>query len=231
MVGYLEESELSDISANVDVVAPSGDKVGALVGDVYSSTVTNSSASGSATGADIVGGLIGLASGSASVIANSFAAGNVTANAQAGGLIGMATTAPAAVTESFWNSTANPSLSGGTGVAKTQTQLSDIATFTAANWAIQQGAPATGGTVWGTCVPTAPSVNSGYPFLQWNRTSNPCPTVPPPPVPPKPSQQLRNDRADEECHSEDWIHTLDEARLRDERWPTHRCAGKCHVAR
>jgi len=213
----------ADASTTIMNSRASGDvssqnQVGGLVGVVWGVSVTRSSATGAVLGTDAVGGLIGKAYSGTQTVANSFATGNteagagssggligdndttgmtvlnsyqsgtVTTTGQAGGLIGVVSQQPANITESFWNSTANPGLSGGPGASRTREQLRDISTFANAGWAIQKGAPATGGNVWGICVPASETVNSGYPFLQWNHDTNPCQTVPPIPARQRPAK-------------------------------------------
>ncbi|NQU36889.1 MAG: hypothetical protein HQ526_04740 [Actinobacteria bacterium] len=197
---------ITDSSASGNVTG--NNSVGGLVGTIYGATIETSSAAGSVVGNTQVGGLLGRAAGGAHVIADAFATGSstatggsaggligenastditidnsyqsgaVSASGQAGGLIGALTENPASVTESFWNSSANPSLSGGAGQARSQAQLRELATFTSANWSIQSGSPATGGNLWGICVPSNTTVNSGFPFHQYGLTSNICPVIP-----------------------------------------------------
>jgi hypothetical protein len=54
------------------------------------------------------------------------------------------------------------------GLAKTEEELKDIATYTAASWDIAAGWDAT--KVWGICT----QVNDGYPFITASYATNPC---------------------------------------------------------
>lgn len=187
--------------------------VGGLVGSLATSSISGSSAAGVVAGTNAVGGLVGLSRTDSVQVINSYAAGNVSATTDiAGGLIGTNITAglsvinsyetgavagpgttggligsnalePAEITGSFWNSTANPGITGGSGIPQTEPQLQSLATFTEKGWAIQVGAPATGQNVWGICSPTVKTVNGGFPFLLWSQPTNPCSSTPVPPTP------------------------------------------------
>lgn len=179
------------------------------ISDTYAAKIVNSYARGAVTAPGSAGGLVGTteppmlatAAGGLSFPGPDASRGDVTASATqfplgvidsySSGVItgttrgGVVAEDPAGLTvvESFWDATANPDLSGGKGVGKTAAQLRDIATFTTAGWKIQSGAPATGDSVWGICVPPDTAVNDGYPFLQWQHSSaDPCHPVPAAPV-------------------------------------------------
>lgn len=179
------------------------------ISEPYAAKIVNSYARGAVTAPGSAGGLVGTteppvlatAAGGLSFPGPDASRGVVTAsatqfplgviNSYSSGVItgttrgGIVAEDPSGLTvvESFWDATTNPDLSGGKGVGKTAAQLRDITTFADAGWKIQSGAPATGDSVWGICVPPDTAVNSGYPFLLWQQPStDPCHPVPAAPV-------------------------------------------------
>jgi filamentous hemagglutinin family protein len=92
LFGYTDGATIKNIGVtNVDITGD--DMVGGLVGEIYSSTVSNAYSTGSVTAKTInsayVGGLVGYNSTS-STVSNSYSTGSVTgvANANVGGLVG-----------------------------------------------------------------------------------------------------------------------------------------------
>ncbi len=84
-------------------VTGTGDKVGGLVGEFYSSSsssITNSYATGAVTGANKVGGLVGEFYSSSS-ITNSYATGAVTGANNVGGLVGYYDSSSSSITNSY----------------------------------------------------------------------------------------------------------------------------------
>lgn len=184
--------------------------VGGLLGEVYDIDIVDSFSRGAVTAEDAkAGALAGLVEdysvGTASVN-RSYASGavldtdpaNGDGNAAPEGLIfrntiNATTSAGATVSASFWDasvSAVTSSTQGGD--PKSTAELTDVATFRDAGWAIVDGWVASNPptAVWGIC----PQVNDGYPFLLWAYDSTPCgggsgngstggsPVPPPPPT-------------------------------------------------
>ncbi|MFN8126014.1 MAG: GLUG motif-containing protein [Candidatus Nanopelagicales bacterium] len=176
LVGSAQHSvvESSLARGNVHTKGNAGGLIGEILGTP--GRVADSYARGdvAATGTTSrVGGLIGKASSDPLEpsswwrLSSNYATGSVsdpdTDPGLLGGLVGGDTLTQL---DSFWSSTANPALSGGTGTAKSSTELRSHATYADAGWDIQIG----GGredAVWAICVPSATSVNGGYAFLSW----------------------------------------------------------------
>ena len=181
--------------SQVNVTSVGGRFVGGLVGyNRMNSSIIDSYARGTVTGAaiDVDFGAVDATAGFAgynginSTIGTSYATGATTSNGLSlAGFLGENDTAspPGVVTASFWDSqtTGQSSSAGGTG--GTTAELTSIATFQSAGWAIVPGWAAfnTGGPVWGIC----PAVNDGYPYLLWEYSVAPCdaPAPDPNPVP------------------------------------------------
>lgn len=163
------------LSISSDGDGTAGGLVGSLtasIENVYATgTVTTTREGGVSSSNSPAGGLIG-ATVSTPTVSNVFAAGEVDGFSPIGGLIGNADSNPT-VTDGFWDSqtTGLPTSAGSLGTAKTTAQMTSFATFTTA-LPIVQGwqAFAEPNTIWGICS----SVNSGYPFLLWEYSSNPC---------------------------------------------------------
>jgi hypothetical protein len=89
LVGEMRRGTIETSESSAQLVAPSGDYIGGLVGAGWSdspgSTIKDSSATGQVIGRNAIGGLVGRYRG---VIQNSFTLGNVTGNDSVGGLIG-----------------------------------------------------------------------------------------------------------------------------------------------
>jgi uncharacterized repeat protein (TIGR02543 family) len=135
------------------------------------SSVTNSYATGAVTGNADFGGLAGSNFG---VITNSYAAGLITGPAGGGGLVGY-NEGVGIATNSFWDTetSGRGNSEGGTGL--NTSAMKSIGTFTAVSpaWPIIFGwqlfnAPTQVWGIFGT-------VNSGYPYLLWQASSDPRP--------------------------------------------------------
>lgn len=105
--------------------------VGGLVGfNGEAGTVSNSYSTGSVIGYEYVGGLVGANSGP---VSNSYATGSVTGTAKVGGLVGYS---EGTVSNSFWNTETSGQATSDGGTGKTTAEMQDIATFTGAGWNI-----------------------------------------------------------------------------------------------
>jgi hypothetical protein len=117
--GYLRVSR-----ANVEVFA-SGNQVGGLVGNVISSGVLQDSfASGKVSGANEVGGLVGLLEG---YLSNSYSITEVLGEEKTGGLVGENEGGHAL--DSFWSLEKSGQESSAVGVGRTDVQMRSPATF------------------------------------------------------------------------------------------------------
>lgn len=148
--------------------------VGGLAGgaaglsDVYASGTV--SAGNGSSGILVVGGLVG----SVSDLTRGYATGSVSAGASAviGGLMGNDNSGAGSIQNSFWDiQTAGTAVGVGSGalggvLGRTTAQMQDITTFLGASWPISAEWPS--GATWGICS------DSGYPYLSWQFTANPC---------------------------------------------------------
>ncbi|WP_129582739.1 PKD domain-containing protein, partial [Methanolobus psychrotolerans] len=98
--GYINGANIHDLGVEISsegVISTTGDYVGGLVGKIFYGTVTNSYATGSATGVREVGGLVGW--NDHGTVSNSYATGNVIGSSDwVSGLVGYNT---GTVTNSF----------------------------------------------------------------------------------------------------------------------------------
>ena len=89
LFGYIDDSEAEIKNLRLidpDVDAGTGDYVGTLVGQIENGTITGCSAEGGSVSGDrLVGGLVGLNSGT---VSNSYATGSVSGDDDVGGLVG-----------------------------------------------------------------------------------------------------------------------------------------------
>lgn len=120
-------------------------------------------------------GLMGFPVSPASMV-NSFAIAPETIN-------GISRVAPASASNTFWSTSnggpafalaSSGSVDGATG--KINSELQTFSTFSDAGWDIVNGWDTfnpSASKVWGICS----GVNSGYPFLLWEYSSNPCPVA------------------------------------------------------
>ena len=118
-----DEGTIQNCVSHVDVTAPNGTNVGGLVGRNFD-TVTDSYATGSVEGDDIVGGLVGTNS---ETIETSYAVGLVTGNSRVGGLVGEDNDT---VSSSYWDTEASgqDTSDGGTGLTTDEMQGSEAET-------------------------------------------------------------------------------------------------------
>jgi len=123
----------------VDGLASNSINVGGLVG-INIGSVVNAYATGNSTGISNVGGLVGNTRNN-STTSNTYASGTVTGNANSGGLVGGVENG-SVINNSFWNiTTSGQNVAVGTGAApgvtgKTNAQMQQLSTFTAAGWNI-----------------------------------------------------------------------------------------------
>jgi hypothetical protein len=140
---------------NVNITAAK--YVGGLVGDNPQGTVSNCYVTGSVTGNESVGGLVGRSNGT---VSNSYSTANVTGNSSVGGLVGLNS---ATVSNSFWDIQTSGQTTSAGGIGMNTTQMKDIDTFSGAGWniiavALNETSPA---YIW--------NIVDGvtYPFLSW----------------------------------------------------------------
>lgn len=120
-----------------------GSYFGSLLGENQNGgQVSNSYATGSVTGNDDVGGLVGYNTANGSIISNSYASGSVSGSGWQGGLVGLA---GGDASNCYWNTTTSGQSNGnGTGVTgKTDTEMKQQATFAGWDftniWEIEEG--------------------------------------------------------------------------------------------
>ncbi|WP_320054788.1 MBG domain-containing protein [uncultured Acetobacteroides sp.] len=158
LVGY--NTTQSTVSSSYATGTVSGnDAVGGLVGDNYHSTVSNSYATATVSGTTSIGGLVGN-NESGSSINNSYASGTTPGTSYTGGLAG--NNSNSTVSYSFWDNTKVPTSNGVGSGASTATMKAQN-TFTAATWDFVE--ESTNGTadIWAISA----DVNNGYPCLKW----------------------------------------------------------------
>ena len=162
----------------------SGDRrVGGLVGSMESlGAISNSYSTATVTGTgDDIGGLLGLVQGTAgaSSLSNSYSVGLVTSpSGSRGGLVGQDDTGsgPFTVSNSFYDTTTSGQSDTGYGDPKTTSEMTALSTFSNASWDISDGweaFDAASNKIWGICS----GVNSGYPYLLWEHSEDPCVAV------------------------------------------------------
>ncbi len=185
LVGYNRGNVFNSYSSGQ--VSGSTDHIGGLIGH-NDAIVGNSYSTASVSGSMYVGGLIGLHCTQSADVTNSYASGTVTSTntAQAGGLFPSSDACAnpgLEVDASFWD-TQTTGQSGftiaGKAEGRSSAQMKTLATYTTApaSWDIVQGwvpysPDPTGGNparIWGICS----EFNSGYPFLLWQASSDPC---------------------------------------------------------
>lgn len=159
--------------------------IGGLIGQ-NDGIVHNSYSTASVSGTEYVGGLIGIQCTTSANLTNSYAAGNVVITStnpdRAGGLFPRsdACADPSlGVVASFWDTQTTGQTGftiAGQAEGRLTAQMKTLSTYTTAPaWDIVQGwvpfSPAgTPSRIWGIC----PEFNSGYPFLLWQASSDPC---------------------------------------------------------
>lgn len=187
LVGYNRGNVFNSYSSGQVSGTGSTYYIGGLIGQ-NDEIVTNSYSTASVSGATYVGGLIGLHCSQSADVTNSYASGTVTSTntALAGGLFPSSDACAnpgLEVDASFWD-TQTTGQSGftiaGKAEGRSSAQMKTLATYTTApaSWDIVQGwvpysPDPTGGNparIWGICS----EFNSGYPFLLWQASSDPC---------------------------------------------------------
>lgn len=149
LIGLSRGDTISGSYSDADVTI-TGLFAGGLIGNagqVASTSVSNSYASGDVSGSDVVGGLVGgLANGS--VVSQSYATGAITGGTNSGGLLG--SNAASTITNSFWNTDVEATgvgsgdATGATGL--TTAEFTDLASF--APWGADIDADGGTGSVW-----------------------------------------------------------------------------------
>jgi hypothetical protein len=200
LVGYNRGSVVNSYSSGQVSGTPSDSRyIGGLVG-LNTDVVENSYSTASVSGLEYVGGLVGLQCTNDAAIVNSYATGNVvltpTAPPTAGGLFPSGTYEGIdtcgfpnqGVVGSFWDTQTTGQTGftiAGQAEGRSTAQMKTLATYTTAPaWDIVQGwvpysPDPTGGNparIWGICS----EFNSGYPFLLWQASSDPCISATPP---------------------------------------------------
>ena len=135
------------------------DCIGGLVGENYHSTVSNSYSSANVTGASRVGGLVGWNAGN---VNDSYATGSVAGNYSVGGLV--ADNLWGAVANSFWDTETSGQATSDGGTGKTTAQMQDITTFSGATWdiiAVANPSIRNPSYIWNIVD------DETYPFLSW----------------------------------------------------------------
>ena len=158
LIGLNLGGQVSGCYSSTTVSAISGKKVGGLIGSNGESgktggSIINCYATGTVTGVDYIGGLIG-ANYSSNEITNSYAIGEVVRTGydtfyHVGGLIGYN---GGAVTNSYWDTETSMQGSSEGGVGKTTAEMQTKTTFV--DWDFD--------TIWDI----DPAENNGYPFLR-----------------------------------------------------------------
>ncbi len=154
-------------TGNVTGSASSGRPAGGFAGENLGGHIEQSYATGAVTGGNSVGGLVGVNFGD---ISQSYSTGAVNAGVNPGGLAGTAfgnfNGNPGSVSTSYWDVDASGQSGsfGGTGFTTAQLKSALPTGFDPTVWAISA------------------SVNSGYPYLQWQAPPA-TPTSSPPPTP------------------------------------------------
>ena len=137
-VGGLVGDTRGTVSNSYSTGSVSGDDdVGGLVGWNYGSTVRNSYSTSSVTGNTDVGGLVGDNWGT---VSNSYSSGNVTGSYSSvvGGLVGAG---GGTVSNSFWDTETSGQATSDGGTGKTTEEMQSITTFSGAGWDICAVAP------------------------------------------------------------------------------------------
>lgn len=164
------------------LVTGTGEHVGGLVGDATDTAVSDVYASGNVSDLASVGGLIGSLTGTSVSVSRSYSTGSVSREAGAtadtfGGLAGSAVS-EAFIDRSFTSGSeiavgdyteVDPNAS-----AISVPQIKALSTYSSWNTGspiiVNQWLVTRTTQIWGLC----DQANDGYPFLQWELTSNPC---------------------------------------------------------
>ncbi len=161
LVGRTYVSTISQCysSANVSGV----DDVGGLIGrTAYTYQLTNCYATGDVSGTNKIGGLVGNNKPDYCTIDSCYSIGKVTGITEVGGLVGAT---EATIAHSFYDSATAKQSDTGKGTPKSTAEMKTQATF---GWDFTK--------IWAL----NESVNSGYPYLQWQSTepAGPVATAP-----------------------------------------------------
>jgi len=125
LVGYCSNSTIERCYSTGSVSGTN--RVGGLVGsNVFSATISNSYSTGSVSGTDRVGGLVG--SNSNSSISNSYSTGSVSSNGSVGGLVGLNFIGN--YTNCFWDTETSGRETSAGGTGKTTAEMKTQNTFT-----------------------------------------------------------------------------------------------------
>lgn len=165
LVGYLEDSTVSDSSSTAAVSSASGDAIGGLVGKALNSTISESAASGTVSGAIAIGGLVGSLESSS--LSASSASGGVAGTNAVGGLVGLSRTDTVVVTNSYATGDVSASVDVGGGLigANITAGLSVINSYETG--AVTANVTA-GGLIGSNALPPT-AVTGSF----WNSTANP----------------------------------------------------------
>jgi hypothetical protein len=146
-------------TGTVSVIA-NGVNVGGLAGMNYASSIINCYATGSVSGSDKVGGLVGRTYHGSS-INYCFSAGQTIGSTNVGGLVG-GNDSDSNTLNSFWDIQTSGQTTSAAGTGQTTAQMKTLSTFTSAGWDFTN--ETTNGTddYWRMCVD---GVN--YPQLNW----------------------------------------------------------------
>jgi len=121
-------------------------------------TASNSSSTGSVTGDDYVGGLVGKNDG---IVSDSYSTGNVTGNTHVGGLVGQNNDI---VSNSFWDTQTSGQANSDGGSGNTTAEMMDFDTFDGAGWdiiAVDDANDRNTDYIWNIVD------DETYPFLSW----------------------------------------------------------------
>lgn len=131
-------------SFSIGTVTSTGNNVGGFAGQIRDeSTITNSYALGSVSGAEYVGGFVGRINGTneTSSIQNAYTIGIVTGNASVGGFAGGSN---GTIINSYWNPEISGQETSDGGTARTLTELTQVSNFNGWDfsevWQISEGA-------------------------------------------------------------------------------------------
>jgi The GLUG motif len=138
-----------NVTGDNKVNTTQGETIGGLVGYVYqqakSPSITNSFAIGNVSGAQNVGGLIGMNKSSSFQLSNSYSAGEVTATANkaVGGLVGYDDLNGKSTANSYWDTQNSGQTTSAGGIGKTTTEMYQKNTYVNWDfnntWAIKEG--------------------------------------------------------------------------------------------
>ena len=135
--------------------------VGGLAGESDLGIVSDSYSSGSVTGHQLVGGLIGLNDGT---LSDSYSSGSVTGELHVGGLVGYNA---GSVSNSFWDVITSGMKESDGGAGKTTSELKMLVSFSGAGWNIVAVASGEHNAAFTWNIVDGQT----YPFLSWQSVS------------------------------------------------------------